>query len=441
MSISSRPWLPDAARTFYDTHAERLRELDTDALEQTLFSLVEKHERFYDHACLTLYAGTNVPNPKVSALLGSSLGSRPNLGYPGDKFNRGMVHAEALEVMLAELLKRLFKAPYAEYRVGSGSLANLYTYMATCQPGDVIMAFSDAAAGHVTHHEAGAAGLYGLKIHEVPFDAVQMDVDVDALAARARELRPKLIIVAGSMCLFPYNVRAVRDIADEVGAYVMYDAAHMGGLIAGGAFQQPLAEGAHVMTGSSYKSFGGPPSGFVVTTSPVLAERLEGIAFPGLTANFDLGKSAAMVLAILDLLEHGPAYAEMCIQNAQALAQALADCGVNVFEVGGKGFTASHHVAVLATPYGGARAAAKRLEDANILVSGIDVPLEPLPGDANALRLGTQELTRWGMKPDEMRTVAKLMARVLVNGETPERVREDVRVFREGFRDVHFVRP
>ena len=436
----TRPWLPDAARTFYDTHAARYRELAPDALEQTLFEHLANHERFYDHECLTLYAGTNIPNPKVSALLSSSLGSRPNLGYPGDKLNRGMAHAEGLEIMLTELLKRLFGAPYAEIRVGSGSLANLYTFMATCRPGDTIMAFSDAAAGHVTHHAAGAAGLYGLKIHDVPFDTSRMDIDVDALVARARELRPKLIIVAGSMCLFPYNVRAVREVADEVGAYVMYDAAHMGGLIAGGAFQQPLEEGADVMTGSTYKSFGGPPSGFIVTTSATLAERIDKIAFPGLTANFDLGRTGAMILAVLDLLAHGPAYASMCIQNAQALAQALADAGVRVFEVPGRGFTASHHVAVVAAPYGGADAAAKRLERANILTSGIELPLAPLPSDSNALRLGTQELTRWGLKPEDMDTVAELMARVLVQNETPESVREDVRAFRAGFQKINYIR-
>lgn len=440
MSSSPRPWLSDNAQSFYNAHASRYRDLSTGALEHVLLEHLANHERHYDHECLPLYAGTNMPNPKVTALLGSSLGSRPNLGHPGDKFNRGMAHAEGLEVMLTELLKRLFKAPYAEYRVGSGSLANLYTFMATCKPGDTLMAFADAAAGHVTHHEAGAAGLYGLKIHDVPFDPLRMDIDVAGLKERARELRPKLIIVAGSMCLFPYNLRAVREVADEVGAFVLYDAAHMGGIIAGGAFQQPLEEGADVMTGSTYKSFGGPPSGFIVTTSAVLAERLDRIAFPGLTANFDLSRTAAMILAVLDLLEHGPAYAEMCIRNAQALAQALADAGVVVFEVPGRGFTASHHVAVLSAPYGGGDKATKRLEAANILTSGINLPLDPLPNDANALRLGTQELTRWGMKPEDMTTVAGLMARVLVQNEAPESVVEDVRAFRSDFQEIRFVR-
>ena len=111
-------------------------------------------------------------------------------------------------------------------------------------------------------------GLYGLDVHELPYDAERMDVDLPRLAVVAAELQPKLIIVGGSMCLHPYDVRGVRAVADEVGAHVLYDAAHMGGLIAGGRFQQPLQEGAHAITGSTYKSFGGPPSGMILTDDP-----------------------------------------------------------------------------------------------------------------------------------------------------------------------------
>jgi glycine hydroxymethyltransferase len=134
-------------------------------------------------------------------------------------------------------MRKLFDAKYVEYRVPSGSIANLYAYMATTKPGDKIIAFSDSAAGHVTHHAEGAAGLYGLEIHEVPFDYEQMDVDLEALMIEAKKVRPKLLIIAGSTCLFPYSLREVRKVADEVGAFILYDAAHMGGLIAGGEIQ------------------------------------------------------------------------------------------------------------------------------------------------------------------------------------------------------------
>jgi glycine hydroxymethyltransferase len=441
MPDSSQHWIPDNAAHFIASQEARLSALSLDALDAELHRLVTAHERLVDHDCINLYAGTNIPNPKGSALLGSSIGSRPNLGHPGAKYNKGMAHAEQLEVMLSLLLKRLFNARFVEHRVGSGSLANLYAYMATCKPGDAIMAFSDAAAGHPTHHEIGAAGLYGLKVHEVPFDVARMDIDAEALRDAARRIRPRLIIVAGSMCLFPYNLKAVRAVADEVGAHVLYDAAHMGGLIAGGAFQQPLAEGADLVTGSTYKSFGGPPSGMVLTNSPELAERLDRIAFPGLTANFDLGRTAAMIVATLDLLTHGKDYAATCIANAQALAGALDAAGVAVFKPAARdAFTQSQHVALDARPYGGGNAASERIEPANILFTSIGLPLSAVTGDANGIRIGTQEVTRWGFTPADMVEVASMIARVLVKQEAPEKVRHDVIALRRRFQKIHFIR-
>lgn len=440
-SPSSATWIPADAAAYMERHAARYDAMRLDDLDAELHRLVAAHERLVDRDCINLYAGTNIPNPRASALLGSTLGSRPNLGHPGAKYNKGMVHAEQLEVMLSTLLKHLFKARFVEHRVGSGSLANLYAYMATCKPGDAIMAFSDAAAGHPTHHEIGAAGLYGLKVHEVPFDVALMDVDAEALRTAAKRIRPKLIIVAGSMCLFPYNLRAVREVADEIGAYVLYDAAHMGGLIAGGEFQQPLAEGADLMTGSTYKSFGGPPSGMILTNSAELAERLDRIAFPGLTANFDLSRTAAMIIAVMDLLEHGPAYARACIANAQALAAAMDEHGIAVFKPAGRDrFTVSQHVALNAIPYGGGNAASARIEPANILFTSIGLPLAPIAGDANGIRIGTQEITRWGFQPANMDRIAELVARVLVKNEDAKRVCPEVTALRHQFQDLHFIR-
>src|SRR5271170_1096945 len=190
MSPLSR--MPPAVANFVREHEERFGLLSADATDALVHRLVHDHEQLVDGECVNLYAGTNIMNPRASALLSSTIGSRPSLGYPGDKYNKGMVHAEQVEIVLGMLLKRLFKAAFVEYRVGSGSLANLYTFMATCQPGDTILSFSDAAGGHPTHHREGAAGLYGLKIAEVPFDAQRMDIDLDGLAKAARRLRPRL---------------------------------------------------------------------------------------------------------------------------------------------------------------------------------------------------------------------------------------------------------
>lgn len=440
MQAPLRDWVPTDLEQAIQQKAAHFRALTSAQLEVEVENLLAQHEQFMDRECLSLYAGTNIMNPRAARLLASGVGSRPSLGYPGDKYEMGMHYAEQLEIIAAELLKELFQCQYVEFRVGSGSLANLYAYMACTRPGDRIMAFADAAAGHVTHHRAGAAGLYGLEIHDVPFDPSQMTIDLNGLARQAHEIKPRLIIVAGSMCLFPYPVAAVREIADSIGAWVMYDAAHMSGLIAGGEFQQPLAEGAHVLTSSTYKSFGGPPAGMVLTNSAELAERLDKIAYPGLTANFDLSKTAALIIACLDLREFGREYARTCIANAKTLAEALAEGGCPVYRVAGRGFTASHHVAIAAADYGGGTTASRLLEKANILASGIGLPLPPVAGDFNAIRLGTQEITRWGMQPQDMPAVADLIYRVLVKNEAPERVKPEVVALRRRFQQLHFVR-
>jgi glycine hydroxymethyltransferase len=439
-SVDDRPWLPEAARRFIAAEEARLSALDIDGLDLALHAAVAAQEAHLDRECINLYAGTNAPNPRVSRLLSSTIGSRPNLGYPGDKYNTGMHHADEVEVLLAHALRRLFGCRFVETRVASGSLANLYVYMATCRPGDTVLSFSDAAAGHPTHRREGAAGLYGLNILDMPFDVERMDVDIDALRKLAPRVKPKLMIVAGSMCLFPYSVRQVREIADGVGATVMYDAAHMGGMIAGGRFQQPLAEGAHVMTGSTYKSFGGPPAGMILTDSPELAQRIEAVAYPGLSANFDLAKTAALALAVLDLLEHGSAYAARCLDNAAALAEALAERQVSVFGVSGKGYTASHHVALKAAAYGGGNKVSRRMAETNVLFTSIGLPVPEVKGEANGIRIGTQEISRWGFAPNDMADIAELIARVLVRGEAPERVKADAIALRRRFQSLHFVR-
>ena len=221
----------------------------------------------------------------------------------------------------------------------------------------------------------------------------------------------------------------------------MYDAAHMGGIIAGGQFQQPLDEGADVITGSTYKSFGGPPSAFIVTNSIDLAEKLDRIAYPGLTANFDLARTAAMIISVMDLLEHGTNYAKMCVRNAQTLAKALVNIGCEVFEVSNRGYTQSHHLALPALNYKGGDKACRQLEQANILACGIELPIEKVEGDFNAIRIGTQEITRWGMTPKDMPAVADLVARVLIRNDDSDRIRNDVIAFRKGFNRIHFIRP
>jgi glycine hydroxymethyltransferase len=438
--IAEKTWLPEHCRAVIAALEGPLLAGSLDDIDARVMEIIDTHERHMDLETLGLNAGTNVMNPRAAALLGRSLGNRPSLGFPGDKYEMGMQHAEKLEITCESLVKRLFNAPYAEIRVASGAMANLYAFMATCKAGDPVMVFPAEMGGHVTHHEAGCAGLYGLDIHPVPYDGTRMTIDLEQLRSDAHRIKPKLITVAGSLGLFPYPVADVRAIADEVGAYVLYDAAHMGGMIAGKRFQDPLGEGAHLMTMSTYKAFGGPPSGLLVSADEELARRIDAIAYPGMTANFDLGKTAALLMSVLDLLEFGEAYADACITNAQVLAAALEAEGFTVHGVEGQGHTQSHHLALHAGGLGGGQAASKRLAEANILLCGIGLPIDAVEGDLNGIRMGTQEITRQGMGPAAMAEIANLMARFWLHGEGPEAVRKDVVDLRRQYQGLTFVR-
>jgi len=436
--LSPRPWVPEAPERYVQSLAERVAGRSADEIERDLIAYVAENRAIHERDCVNLNPATNVMNPKAEALLAAGIGSRPSLGYPGDKYEMGLEGIEKIEVLAAELAAEVFGARYAEIRVGSGALANLYVFMMAAKPGDVIIAPPPSIGGHITHHGPGAAGFYGVVTHPAPVDPVRYTVDVDALRADARRLRPKLITVGGSLNLFPHPIAEIRAIADEVGALVLFDAAHMSGMIAGRAWQQPLAEGAHVMTMSTYKSLGGPPSGLIVTNDAQIAERLDAIAYPGLTANFDAAKSAALAVTLLDWKVHGRAYAAAMGATAVALAEALVDRGVPVF-ARDRGITRSHQFAVEAAAYGGGQAAAKKLRQANILTCGIGLPIAPIEGDVNGLRLGTPEIVRWGMKAADMPEFAGYIAGALA-GDASRSLAKDVTTFRRRFSSLHYMR-
>jgi glycine hydroxymethyltransferase len=222
-----------------------------------------------------------------------------------------------------------------------------------------------------------------------------------------------------------------------VGAKLLFDAAHQCGIIAGKAWKDPLAEGAHLMAMSTYKSLGGPAGGLIVTNEADLAEKLDHIAFPGMTANFDIAKSAALAVTLLDWRDHGRAYAGEMIRMAQALAEALAGEGLPVFR-GAGGYTQSHQFAIEAKGFGGGQAASKTLRQAGFLACGIGLPIAPVEGDMNGLRIGTPELVRWGMTTEDAPRLAALISRALRSND-PASLASEVSDWRQSFDRLHFV--
>jgi glycine hydroxymethyltransferase len=429
-----RSWVPDVSEDRVQAIAAEVSGLVPDRVVERIDELTERHRLIHDVECLQLNPAANVMNPRAEAALSSGLGSRPSLGYPGDKYEMGLEAAEQIEVIAAELACTVFGADFAEIRVASGAMANLYAFMACCAPGDSIIAPPGTIGGHVTHHGPGAAGLYGLDIVEAPIDPHRYVIDVDALREMARRVRPAMITVGASLNLHHHPVAEIRSIADEAGAVVLFDAAHLSGLIAGGAWPNPLAEGAHIMTCSTYKSLGGPPSGLLVTNDAAIAERVDAIAFPGLTANFDLGTTAALAIALADTQRHGSDYANEMVASTQALVGALVELGADV--VGGTAATRSHAFA-LRPPRGfdgDGHRFARHLRSANILTSAIG-----LPDRGPAVRVGTNEIVRWGMTTAQMPTVAALVARASgARGAEIDAVARVVTAFRTPFDTVHY---
>lgn len=437
-NLANRDWVPTHCEERVQSIAAETATRGTAANAARIDALVELNRTIHEKDCFNLNPATNVMNPKAASVLGAGLGERPSLGYPGDKYEMGLEAIEEIEVMAAELVADVFGAQYAEIRAASGAMANMYTFMATCKPGDAIIVPPALIGGHVTHHQDGCAGLYGLEIYSAPVDADGYTLDLAGLKKLADDVRPKLITVGGSLNLFPHDVGGVRKIADGVGAKVLFDAAHQCGMIASGQWPNPLAAGAHVMTMSTYKSLGGPAAGVLVTNDAALAKALDAIAFPGMTANFDAAKSAALALTMLDWQEHGPAYGKAMVETAQALAEALSSEGLPVYAKD-KGYTRSHQFAIEAAAFGGGQTASKKLRKAGFLACGIGLPIDAVKDDLNGLRMGTPELVRWGMSAKDMPKLASLIARGL-NSNAPEAMAQEVSEYRCTFDEIHFIR-
>ena len=434
MQLERRKWVPEPSENLVQNLADKVSGSSSRELLERLTFLADLNKTIHEKDCFNLNPATNVMNPRAEAFLSCGIGSRPSLGYPGDKYETGLEAIEEIEVLASSLVAEIFCSKFAEIRVPSGAMANLFSFMAVCKPGDTIIVPPASIGGHVTHHNPGCAGLFGLNIIEAPIDKDYYTVDVDQLRELALRERPKLITLGGSLNLFQHPVSAVSSIAKEVGATLLFDAAHQCGLIAGNAWENPLDLGADVVTMSTYKSLGGPPGGAIVTNNAEIAEKIDSIAFPGMTANFDAAKSAALAVTMLDWKEFGKEYVNEMVLMSKTLASSLEEYDIPIF-FGALGHTQSHQFAVLAEEFGGGQRASKLLRKSGFLACGIGLPVKDLVGDMNGLRFGTPELVRWGMQAKHSNKLAGLVAKALKGYNVSEQVSE----WRRTFNKIHFV--
>ncbi len=403
------------------------------AWAQAVVDAVKRNEKWRGERCINLLAPEAPTSPMVRALLSSEIGTRAAEGHIGrvNRWFAGTQYIDEVESLCVELLKVAFRCNYADHRLMGSMLGNMTVYHALAKPGDVIMSAPQPFGGHSSNRYDGPAGTRGVHIFDVPFNMDELEVDLEGFARVAREHKPKLVVMGMSMTLFPLPVREMSQIIGEWGGRFIFDGAHQAGLIAGGQFQDPLREGADVLTGSAGKTFSGPQSGMIMWNDPALTKPLTDAIFPALAATHQVNRVAALAVSAAEMIEYGKFYMAQIVKNSKALGKALDERSISVLGAH-KGYSETHQVILRVKQYGGGLEVAHRLAEANIITNKNLVP-EDKPEDwdhPSGLRLGTIEVTRLGMNEKDMETIADFIARVLVKGESTESVGKDVIDFR-----------
>ena len=402
---------------------------------QTLTSLLDKHHE-YRETCLNLIASENTPSPLVEALFDEKLARRYG-NYAGiDLYQRnykGNHYIAEIEAYTQALAKELFGAAYVDFRPLSGNLAGIATTFALAAPGDT------ALEVHNGHHYADKLATSPLKVElqsiPIPWDGHRSNIDLGATLALIEKHRPRLINIGSGVFLFPQPVAALKQAMRQANpdSYLIYDAAHVIGLIAGGRFQSPFDEGADVIISSTHKTLAGPQGGMILTNDKSIAERIGGTLYPLLMSNHHLSRLPALAGTFVEWMACGKAHADAIVANAKALGQALAQRGVPM--LGAElGFTESHTLILIVDAYGEGSAVAAQLEACHIIAGA--AALSAGVGTAG-VRIGVQEITRWGMTPADAPEIADCLVAAL-SGQAPEVVKPDVARLARRFNTIRF---
>ena len=403
--------------------------------------LVADNAAWRGRRCLNLIAAESPTSPAVRALLSAEVGTRASGGHIGPltRCFPGLGVVDEIEALCIELLKQAFGAAHADHRLLGGMAGCMVAVTALTEPGDVLMSLPVPKGGDSSGRPDGPPGVRGLTVVDIPCSDDGLTVDLDAFRAVAERHRPRLVSLNQAMTLFPLPVRQLKEIVAPWGGRLYFDGAHQAGLIAGGVYPSPLAEGADLLTGSGGKTFSGPQSGIVVWDDDRLSQPVTTTIFPTLTGSHQINRVAALAVATAEQLAYGRAYMRQTVANAVALAAALTDAGFQVF-ARERGYTSTHQILLDVRDLGPGIAVAQALERADIMVNKMLLPSDPDRPDAepSGIRLGTVEVTRLGMREHDMVAVAGLMRRVLLDRVEADVVAKEVAAFRESFQRLYY---
>jgi glycine hydroxymethyltransferase len=416
--------------------------------------MIKHHEWF--KGSIPLIASENITSPAVDEACACDFSHRYAEGWSGQRVYAGCSFIDKIEDICMDLAKEYYQCIHADVRPISGVVANFVMYNAfTSDNNGKMCCMSIVRGGHISHGPRfaksgreifGSAGTTrGINVEYLIFNNDEMNLDIDASAKIIRDFEPELVLFGGSLFLFPHPVKELGDVAKEVGAYIGYDAAHVAGLIGSGYFQDPLREGADVMTMSTHKTLPGPQHGALVSNREDLIDRLRSCAFPALLSNHHLHNVAGLAVALAEMLEYGSDYHKNVIKNAQALGQALYEQGLNVL-MEHKGFTKSHQIVVDITNFqdtiGLGGDIEKLLEKANIILNRNLLPYDLAKGrhyqNPGGLRIGTSEITRLGMKKSDMVDIAEFFKKLLIDKKDPKIVQNEVVEFKKEFQEIKY---
>jgi glycine hydroxymethyltransferase len=398
---------------------------------------IVKKQNQWRSSTLNLIASENVLSNRARASLGSDFTHRYAEGHPGERYYQGTELIDEVESRLKKHMKTLFHCRQVDVRPISGTVANDAVFSRFIHPGDVVMVNSTPGGGHISHHRAGSVGKYTTNIVNFPLTADGYHIDVERTIELIRAISPKVLIFGKSLFLYPEPVAELSDICRERNITVLYDGAHVLGLIAGGRFQNPLKEGALLITGSVHKTFFGSQRGIILSNAGENEWRkIDKGAFPGSSSNHHLDTLVPLAITVYEMMEFGQEYARQVVANAKHLGRKMYEAGMTVqgqeFD-----FTESHQLAVDVTEFGGGDEVARHLKDNNIILNMNLLPNEPLENVANpaGIRLGVQEMTRFGMKEKEMEIIAEMFKDCLIDGKY---VGDQVKELRGQFQDVKY---